>query len=304
MSPRWPGASPSSPSRRAATCVPDRPRSIRRTSEPGESSVVSRAVVVPSSARSTAAGGTVGPEPPWGVYWHELVESAAKLSCVDQAGLAERPTVPRCTRSRRQFPRTPTRLDPRHGQWRRGKRQDAETRPGRIRGFALTDDSRSRVVCTAPIPRPMFTHSRTTPARLWIGASAVVDAGSASLRRGRERLQTAAAVLCGRLSTGRCRRAATSPRRSRHHWVEPSCRVRPRRSSTLACPDVHRDAAESSGRGGTIRYPRFEVPGRVILASVVKDPAGNSIGLVEMENGMARVPSLTVNQSRRGTRAH
>ena len=41
--------------------------------------------------------------------------------------------------------------------------------------------------------------------------------------------------------------------------------------------------------GGTIRYPRFEVPGRVILG-VFKDPAGNSVGLVEMENGKAKVP--------------
>jgi predicted enzyme related to lactoylglutathione lyase len=41
--------------------------------------------------------------------------------------------------------------------------------------------------------------------------------------------------------------------------------------------------------GGTIRYPRFEVPGRVILG-VFKDPAGNSVGLVEIENGKAKVP--------------
>jgi predicted enzyme related to lactoylglutathione lyase len=42
-------------------------------------------------------------------------------------------------------------------------------------------------------------------------------------------------------------------------------------------------------RGGTVRYPRFEVPGRVILG-IFKDPAGNSIGLVEMENGKAKIP--------------
>jgi predicted enzyme related to lactoylglutathione lyase len=41
--------------------------------------------------------------------------------------------------------------------------------------------------------------------------------------------------------------------------------------------------------GGTIRYPRFEVPGRVVLG-IFKDPAGNSVGLVEMENGKAKVP--------------
>ena len=41
--------------------------------------------------------------------------------------------------------------------------------------------------------------------------------------------------------------------------------------------------------GGSIRYPRFEVPGRVVLG-VFTDPAGNSVGLVEMENGRAKVP--------------
>lgn len=41
--------------------------------------------------------------------------------------------------------------------------------------------------------------------------------------------------------------------------------------------------------GGSIRYPRFEVPGRVVLG-VFKDPAGNSVGLVETENGKAKVP--------------
>jgi hypothetical protein len=41
--------------------------------------------------------------------------------------------------------------------------------------------------------------------------------------------------------------------------------------------------------GGTIRFPRFEVKGRVVLG-VFKDPAGNSVGLVEMENGKAKVP--------------
>ena len=63
----------------------------------------------------------------------------------------------------------------------------------------------------------------------------------------------------------------------------------PKRSSTSVC-GRDRDAAEGRGRGGTIRFPRFEVPGRVILG-MFKDPAGNSVGLVEMENGKAKVPS-------------
>jgi predicted enzyme related to lactoylglutathione lyase len=53
--------------------------------------------------------------------------------------------------------------------------------------------------------------------------------------------------------------------------------------------DINATLAKVKERGGTIRYPRFEVPGRVVLA-VFKDPSGNSVGLVEMENGKAKVP--------------
>ncbi len=53
--------------------------------------------------------------------------------------------------------------------------------------------------------------------------------------------------------------------------------------------DINATLAKVKERGGTIRYPRFEVPGRVILA-VFKDPTGNSVGLVELENGKAKVP--------------
>jgi uncharacterized protein len=53
--------------------------------------------------------------------------------------------------------------------------------------------------------------------------------------------------------------------------------------------DINATLAKVKERGGTIRYPRFEVPGRVVLA-VFKDPAGNSVGLVEMENGKAKIP--------------
>ncbi|HZM97293.1 MAG TPA: hypothetical protein VFB92_27930 [Vicinamibacterales bacterium] len=53
--------------------------------------------------------------------------------------------------------------------------------------------------------------------------------------------------------------------------------------------DINATLAKVKERGGTIRYPRFEVPGRVVLA-VFQDPAGNSVGLVEMENGKAKVP--------------
>jgi predicted enzyme related to lactoylglutathione lyase len=57
----------------------------------------------------------------------------------------------------------------------------------------------------------------------------------------------------------------------------------------VGVPDVSATLRKVVAGGGTIRYPRFEVPGRVILG-VFKDPAGNSVGLVEMENGKAKVP--------------
>jgi predicted enzyme related to lactoylglutathione lyase len=53
--------------------------------------------------------------------------------------------------------------------------------------------------------------------------------------------------------------------------------------------DITATLAKVKERGGTIRFPRLEVPGRVVLA-VFHDPAGNSVGLVELENGKAKIP--------------
>jgi predicted enzyme related to lactoylglutathione lyase len=41
--------------------------------------------------------------------------------------------------------------------------------------------------------------------------------------------------------------------------------------------------------GGAVVYPRFEVPGVVVLG-LFSDPAGNRMGLVEMADGKALVP--------------
>src|SRR5262245_3644593 len=41
--------------------------------------------------------------------------------------------------------------------------------------------------------------------------------------------------------------------------------------------DITATLAKVKERGGTIRFPRLEVSGRVVLA-VFKDPAGNSVG--------------------------
>jgi predicted enzyme related to lactoylglutathione lyase len=57
----------------------------------------------------------------------------------------------------------------------------------------------------------------------------------------------------------------------------------------IGVADVTATLQRVTARGGTIRFPRTEVPGRVVLG-MFKDPAGNSVGLVEMENGKAKVP--------------
>jgi predicted enzyme related to lactoylglutathione lyase len=57
----------------------------------------------------------------------------------------------------------------------------------------------------------------------------------------------------------------------------------------IGVADVTATLQKVVSKGGSIRFPRFEVQGRVVLG-VFKDPAGNSVGLVEMENGKAKVP--------------
>lgn len=44
-----------------------------------------------------------------------------------------------------------------------------------------------------------------------------------------------------------------------------------------------------TAHGGSIDAPRFEVPGVVVLG-LFRDPAGNPMGLVELDNGRAKVP--------------
>jgi predicted enzyme related to lactoylglutathione lyase len=57
----------------------------------------------------------------------------------------------------------------------------------------------------------------------------------------------------------------------------------------IGVDDVAAKLAEVAASGGTIDAPRFEVPGVVVLG-LFKDPAGNPMGLVEMQNGKAKVP--------------
>jgi uncharacterized protein len=53
--------------------------------------------------------------------------------------------------------------------------------------------------------------------------------------------------------------------------------------------DVTAALAKVAASGGTIVAPRFEVPGVVILG-MFKDPAGNRMGLVEMDGDRAKIP--------------
>jgi predicted enzyme related to lactoylglutathione lyase len=54
-------------------------------------------------------------------------------------------------------------------------------------------------------------------------------------------------------------------------------------------PDVTAALAGVVEHGGQVTAPRFEVPGRVVLGLFV-DPAGNRLGLVEMDGDRAKVP--------------
>lgn len=57
----------------------------------------------------------------------------------------------------------------------------------------------------------------------------------------------------------------------------------------VGVPDVTECLALIERSGGTIDVPRFEVPGVVVLG-LFKDPAGNPMGLVEMDGDTPIVP--------------
>lgn len=54
-------------------------------------------------------------------------------------------------------------------------------------------------------------------------------------------------------------------------------------------PDVSATLAQIEALGGSIDAPRFEVPGQFALG-LFRDPAGNPLGLVEMEGDAPKVP--------------
>lgn len=57
----------------------------------------------------------------------------------------------------------------------------------------------------------------------------------------------------------------------------------------IGVPDVTAALNLIEENGGSVDTPRFEVPGVVVLG-LFKDPAGNEMGLVEMDGGKPRVP--------------
>jgi predicted enzyme related to lactoylglutathione lyase len=57
----------------------------------------------------------------------------------------------------------------------------------------------------------------------------------------------------------------------------------------IGVPDITAKLAEIVAAGGKVAYPRFEVPGVVVLGMFL-DPAGNRVGLVEMAGDTAKKP--------------
>lgn len=57
----------------------------------------------------------------------------------------------------------------------------------------------------------------------------------------------------------------------------------------IGVPDITPVLEQIERAGGSIDAPRFEVPGVVVLA-LFRDPAGNPLGLVEMDGNVPVVP--------------
>ena len=57
----------------------------------------------------------------------------------------------------------------------------------------------------------------------------------------------------------------------------------------IGVPDIDASLAQVEQCGGSVDVPRFEVPGVVVLG-LFRDPAGNPMGLVEMDGDSHRIP--------------
>ena len=63
----------------------------------------------------------------------------------------------------------------------------------------------------------------------------------------------------------------------------------PEKRVYLGVENITAKLEQIKARGGTIDAPRFELKGVAVLA-LFKDPAGNPMGLVELQNGKPRIP--------------
>src|SRR5262249_39002292 len=57
----------------------------------------------------------------------------------------------------------------------------------------------------------------------------------------------------------------------------------------IGVDDVAAKLAEVEAKGGAIALPRMAVPG-VVVFGLFTDPAGNRMGLVELQDGKAKIP--------------
>ena len=57
----------------------------------------------------------------------------------------------------------------------------------------------------------------------------------------------------------------------------------------LGVADITQTLAAVVANGGSVVYPRIEVPGAVVMG-LFMDPAGNRFGLIEIEDGKTKVP--------------
>jgi len=57
----------------------------------------------------------------------------------------------------------------------------------------------------------------------------------------------------------------------------------------LGVPDVTAALDKVVRHGGSVDAPRFEVPGVVVLG-LFRDPAGNRLGLVELDGDQPKIP--------------
>jgi uncharacterized protein len=58
----------------------------------------------------------------------------------------------------------------------------------------------------------------------------------------------------------------------------------------IGVPDINATLAAIKANGGSVLFPRTEAPG-VAFVALFADPAGNRMGLVEMDGGKPRVPA-------------